>query len=391
MSSLRSRLSCFPPAALLLMTGVLAASATAHAAEDFTLELVDGKTLDGWAVENGAEVELKDGALLLKGGDGWLRSHHTYGDFQLHVEWKALEADTYDAGVYLRASAEGSPFPKRAYQANMLQGKEGNIGNLPGATSTGLIKPGDWNTFDITAAGETIEMSINGKPAYKVSGATLPRGYVGLQVEVPKGGQFLVRSFRITETGFKPLFNGKDLTNWEGAGQPAEKCWDVAEGLLLCKKSEGPWLRSKQEYGDFNFRLDYKLGDAANSGVYVRVPADGNHHRENDTLPPAGFEVQIIDDGSPKYTGLKDYQYSASVYDIAGANPRVSKPAGQWNTLEINCKGETVTTYHNGVRVTHVTPETHPPIKLRLTKGFLGLQNHGGGVWFRNVRLAAAE
>ncbi len=359
-------------------------------AADAVLSLIDGKTLDGWVVENGAVVEVKDGALLFKDGDGWLRSHHAYGDCKVHVEWKALKDDAYDAGVYLRASAEGKPFPRSGYQANMLKGKEGNIGNLPGATSTGLIKPGDWNTFDITAVGETIEMVINGKPAWKVAGATIPRGHVGLQVEVPKGGQFLVRSFVVTELGFKPMFNGKDFTGWEGADQPADKCWAVEEGLLVCKMSKGPWLRSLEEHGDFNFRFDYQLGEGANSGVYVRVPKDGNHHREDDTKPPAGFEVQVIDDGAPQYAKLKDYQYSASVYDIAGADPRVTKPAGQWNTLEINCRGQNVTTIHNGVVVTRVTPETHPLIKLREVKGFLGLQNHGGGVAFRNLRLGPA-
>ena len=383
-----SWLVCRMGASILAVTAVF--SAIAAAADDSTLELVDGKSLDGWVIENGAEVELKDGVLLLKAGDGWLRSHHTYADCQVHVEWKALQETNYDAGVYLRAEVEGKPFPKKGYQANMLQGKEGNIGSLPGAASSGLIRPGDWNTFDITVKGETVKMEINGKPAYEVGGLKIPRGYVGLQVEVPKGGQFLVRSFKVTETGFKPLFDGKTLTNWEGAGQPAEQCWDVVDGLLLCKQAKGPWLRSKEEFGDFNFRIDYKLGDAANSGVYVRVPADGNHHRENDTLPEAGFEVQMLDDASPKYATLKDYQYSASIYDIVGAKPRNTKPAGQWNTLEINCEGQTVSTIHNGVRVTLATPETHPLIKLRKTKGFLGLQNHGGGVWFRNIRVGAA-
>ena len=65
------------------------------------------------------------------------------------------------------------------------------------------------------------------------------------------------------------------------------------------------------------------------------------------------------------YAGLKDYQYSASLYDIAGASPRVSKPAGEWNSLEIQCVGLHVTVVHNGVRVVDASPERFPLLALR--------------------------
>jgi hypothetical protein len=144
----------------------------------------------------------------------------------------------------------------------------------------------------------------------------------------------------------------------------------------------------RREVGDFNLRFDYQLEAGGNSGVYVRVPADGLHHRENADQPPAGFEVQLLDDADPKYAKLKDYQYSASVYDICGASPRVSKPAGEWNTIEINCEGQTVTTIHNGAVTVHITDESHPLLALRSTAGYLGLQNHSSVVRFRNLRLS---
>src|SRR5205814_9161410 len=139
----------------------------------------------------------------------------------------------------------------------------------------------------------------------------------------------------------------------------------------------------------FNLRLEYQVSAGGNSGVYVRVPADGNHHRENDQSPPAGFEVQILHDVSPQYQDLKDYQYSASVYDIAGAARRVSKPAGGWNTLEINARGRRIAVTQNGVVVVDLDEERFPLIKLRQLKGFLGLQNHSTLVKFRNLRIGA--
>jgi len=183
------------------------------------------------------------------------------------------------------------------------------------------------------------------------------------------------------------LFNGRDLSGWTAVGKGAGSDWAVDNACIVCKGKGHTWLRSCQQYDDFCLRLEYQVSPGANSGVYVRVGADGNHHRDNPTAPPAGFEVQILDDGAPRYAGLKDYQYSASVYDIAGAAPRVSKPAGDWNTLQINCAGAHVTIFHNGVRVVDAGPDRYPLLKLRNRRGFLGLQSHNGVVRFRNLRI----
>src|SRR5204863_1427947 len=78
--------------------------------------------------------------------------------------------------------------------------------------------------------------------------------------------------------GYRPLFDGQSRAGWEGAGLPAEKCWKVEDGTIVCTGEKGPWLRSKEQFDDFNLRLEYKLKPGGNSGVYIRVPEDGNHH-----------------------------------------------------------------------------------------------------------------
>src|SRR6516162_4863955 len=103
----------------------LGLSAAEPPALEFSDALFDGRSLDGWSAENGCEAGVENGLLVLKAGDGWLRSDRTYADFVLHVEWKALKAADYDAGVYIRTLPEGTPFPKTGYQVNLLQGKEG--------------------------------------------------------------------------------------------------------------------------------------------------------------------------------------------------------------------------------------------------------------------------
>ncbi|MBS0206265.1 MAG: DUF1080 domain-containing protein [Planctomycetes bacterium] len=380
-------------ASSVLVLATLISSPLVNAAEPVpgvSRSLFDGVSLHGWAVENDCDVDIVDGCLRLKAGHGWLRSHLSYRDFELHVEWKSLQAANYDAGIYIRAGRDGKPFPKSGHQVNLLQGKEGNISSLPGAQSSGLVKAGDWNAFDLRVVGETVSLTINGQPAYSVGGLHPSDGYIGFQVEVPNGGQFLLRNVQVVELGYRSLFNGRDFTGWEGEGGATESCWSVTDGLLVCSGQKGPWLRSTTEFGDFDLRLEYRLSTGGNSGIYVRVPKDGNHHRDNDTLPVAGFEVQVLDDAAPQHLKLKDYQYSASIYDIAGANPRVSRPPGEWNTLEINCRGQRVTTWHNGYMVTDVTSAESPLLGLRSVNGFLGLQNHSTIVKFRDLRVGPA-
>ena len=357
----------------------------------FHHSLFNGKTLNGWTIENECDVDVIDGCLRLKSGLGWLRHDSRLRDFDLHVEWKTLKPMQSDAGIYIRSSLEGKPFPKTGYQVNLLEGKEGNIPNLTGAESHGLVKPaGEWNVFDLHVVGATVSLKINGQPAWNASGLNDRDGWLGFQVEVPNGGQFLIRNIEVVELGYIPLFNGFDLTGWVSSSGAAEDCWFVADRILSCTGKKGPWLRSVAEYDDYNLRLDYLASKSCNSGVYIRIPEDGKHHRDDDTQPPAGIEIQVLDDTAPEHADLKDFQYSASIYDFAGAKPHVCRPLGEWNSLEINCRGQQISTWHNGVFVANITAEENPLLALRSTKGFLGLQNHGTPVQFRNIRLGSA-
>src|SRR3984957_14544488 len=153
------------------------------------------------------------------------------------------------------------------------------------------------------------------------------------------------------------LFNGRDLAGWIPVGKGASGDWSVRDGCIVCNGKGHTWLRTARQYGDFHREFEPRVSPGANSGVYVRVGTDGNHHRESATAPPAGFEVQILDDRAPRYAGLKDYQFCASLYDIAGASSHVSKPAGEWNSLEIQCAGMHVTARHNGVLVVDADPD----------------------------------
>jgi hypothetical protein len=353
------------------------------------LELFDGESLAGWTIENDCEVVVDDGDLLLKSGDGWLRSNHEYTDFRLHVEWMALQEQAHDAGIYVRAAPGGKgPFPKQGYQINLLEDQEGALIRFPGKTAAHLAKPaGEWNTFEIEVVGDRLTLHANGEKAYTAEGLEIPKGHVGFQVEVPKGGQYRIRNVRLTELTHRPLFDGDSFAGWIPSTGEAAQCWQVEDGQLVCTGEKGPWLRTEETFGDFNLRLRYQVAEGGNSGIYVRIPANGNHHHSDEKEPPAGFEVQVLDDNAEKYTKLKSLQFTGALYGIVGPSQRVARPAGTWNELEIDCKDSHVVVVHNGVRVVDATGEEHPALALRKVEGHLGLQNHSTVVRYRDLRI----
>jgi len=375
---------------ILILTAIVTFTCTMTARADeptgASYSLFDGETLNGWHV-SGCEAEVDDGTIFLKSGNGLLRTDHRYTDFVLELDWLALDDQKWDSGIYFRCKLpeEGRPWPKR-YQANLLKGQEGNVGGIKGATSKGLVKDGEWNRFKLTVMGTKLSMEINGKHAWEADGLEEPSGYIALQAEVPGGGQFKFRNISVTEISHESLLSKDDLTGWEGIKGDAASCWKVEDGVLAGLEGKGPSLRSSKEYDDFNLRLQYKLKPGGNSGVYVRVPEDGNHHGNG-----AGIEVQLLDDSDEKYAKLADSQFCGSLYKVAPATVRVSRPAGEWNTMEINCQGHDYRVTHNGVVIVEAGIEKFPTLEERNLKGYLGFQNHGGGVWLRNVRLGPPQ
>lgn len=348
--------------------------------------LFDGKSLDGWIV-TGCTAGVEEGHLVIQKGDGFVRTMHPVRDFVLEISWRNRRSENWDSGIYFRAELppEGKPWPSR-YQINLKQGLEGNLVGNKLAVSKNLVKPGEWNRAKLTVICGAATMEINGQPAWQIDGLAATAGYIGLQCEEPGGGQFEFKDIYLTELGYRSLFNGRDLTGWEPANPAMAACWSVAGETIECSGEPGSWLRSTESYADFNLRLEYRLADGGNSGVFIRVPKDGKHHG-----PWSGLEVQVLDDHAEKHRTLKPYQYSASLYDIVGADPKTSRIPGEWNRLEIDAFKTAYEIIHNGVVVVKTNVEKHPALAERLIEGFLGLQNHRTKVAFRHLRIGPSR
>jgi hypothetical protein len=178
---------------------IVAAFSFAYAAAAEPVTLFDGKSLDGWDVLK-CEAVVQDGAILLKSGNGLVQSKKQYGDYVLQYEWKALNPEMWDSGVYFRYTdvPEGRPWPRR-YQVNLRKGMEGELVGFQDGKNTVALTPTEWNQFELTVVGTKASLKVNGKPSWDVDGLETAKGYIALQAEIPGGGQFLFRNIRITE------------------------------------------------------------------------------------------------------------------------------------------------------------------------------------------------
>jgi len=190
------------------------------------------------------------------------------------------------------------------------------------------------------------------------------------------------------EQGFQPLFNGRDLAGWDFFDNRGVANWVVEDGLLVCTGTGRGWLGTQRDYADFELRLEYRMPEGGNSGVYLRAPTTGQISRQ-------GMEIQLLDDDHPKYARLDWYQYTGALYHALAPGVRATKPAGQWNAMTIRLHGRDLTVFLNGKRLYDANldvllrnPEVaqeHPGLKR--TTGRIGLQNHGAKVAFRNIRV----
>jgi hypothetical protein len=353
---------------------------------DFTLDLLAGGDLSAFALHQ-CEAALEGGALVLKSGNGLVRTLQRHGDFVLELEWKARKPSKWDSGIYVRSElpAKGKPWPDR-YQINLSDGEEGRLVGTDVRAPRDLIRKGDWNRFVISARGNELSLEINGKPAWKHMGIEASDGFIGLQSEVPAGGEFEFRNVKVTEIGFAPIFNGKDLSGWRGA----TKGYSVENGSLVCRKEGGGNLYTEREYADFAVRFDFKLEPGGNNGLGIRAPADDSD------AAYSGMEVQILDDGHASYKDIQPWQAHGSVYGIAAAERGHLRPAGRWNSEEVICRGRRVRVLLNGATIVDVdldqasTPKTldgkdHPGLKR--AKGHLAFLGHGHRVELRNLRV----
>ena len=206
--------------------------------------------------------------------------------------------------------------------------------------------------------------------------------------------------------GWVLLFNGDDFDGWRqcnGAAMPAN--WIIEDDAMKVLIGEGKQpghgaggdiLFGDKKYKDFELSIDWKASEKGNSGIFYYV-------REVPGKPIyfAAPEVQVLDNENASDNKI-DTHLAGSLYDMIAADPATVNPAGSWNTVVIKVKDGKATHTMNGTEVVSYslwTPEWDELVqnsKFRnfpgftegiAHEGYIGLQDHGYPIWFRNIKI----
>lgn len=178
-----------------------------------------------------------------------------------------------------------------------------------------------------------------------------------------------------TKAGFRPLFNGVDLTGWKLRRLDGPKSWSAQNGMLVNELPEGGHgtdLVTEEKFWNFTVRYEYMVPKKSNSGFYLR----GRH------------EIQIYDDYDSQKAELGG---NGAIYNVKPVSQFVSRKPGEWQQAEATIIGNKVTLTLNGVKVhdnAEVNKATGSELDANLNDpGSIFLQGDHGAVAFRNVRI----
>ena len=203
------------------------------------------------------------------------------------------------------------------------------------------------------------------------------------------------------EEGFKPLFDGKSLTGWKQHGGAAKYRVENGEIVGQCvPNTQNSFLCTEKDYGDFILEVEWKVSPKLNSGIQIRsqvfeketeldlegkkrkIPADRVH----------GYQVEIDPDvergrlfSGAIYDEARRGRFLADLKDNEAAR-KAFKP-GEWNKFRVECRGDSIKTWINGVPAVDLHDNMTP-------KGLIALQVHQVGaktdpleVRWRNIKI----
>lgn len=184
---------------------------------------------------------------------------------------------------------------------------------------------------------------------------------------------------------WKSIFDGSSSDGWIGAVDG----YQFSNGEIHCTAGTGGNIYTRDQYGDFILRFEFKLSPGANNGLGLRTPSTGD-------AAYSGMEAQILDDSAEKWADLKPYQYHGSIYGVVPSRRGFQKPVGEWNQQEVRCDGRHVKIVLNGhviidadldavIRGGTIDGREHPG--LTNSSGHIGFLGHGDAVAFRNLRI----
>jgi hypothetical protein len=201
------------------------------------------------------------------------------------------------------------------------------------------------------------------------------------------------------------LFDGKTTDMWRSYGkQTFPAGWVIEDGAIKCigsgkgEAGQGGDIITKEKFGNFELTLEWKISEGGNSGIFYLA-----QEIEGDPIWKSSPEMQVLDNAKhpDSKMGVDGNRQAGSLYDLIPAKPQNAKPAGEWNQVKIMVYKGTVVHYQNGAQVLEYHLWTDDWKKMcanskfkdytnfvnTAAEGYIGLQDHGDDVWYRNIKI----
>ena len=193
---------------------------------------------------------------------------------------------------------------------------------------------------------------------------------------------------------WRVLFDGTSLDAWRGyKSEKVPPGWTIVD-RTLAKDGRVEDIVSKDEFGDFELVMDWKIGEAGNSGIFYRGTEEYEH------IYWSAPEYQLLDDAKASDNKTR-LTCAGAAYAIYPSPPGHLKPVGEWNTVRIVARGAHVEHWLNGFKLLEYelgSPDWQTKVKAskfvdwanygRAPRGHIAMQgDHEGALAFRNIRI----
>ena len=216
----------------------------------------------------------------------------------------------------------------------------------------------------------------------------LPLSFIGAQGASGKPAK------ATTPSGWQSLFDGKTITGWHGFKTPGKMSpgWTVEDGAIT-RSGPAEDIVTDKVYANFELNLDWKISAKGNSGIIYRIDPNA------EVTYMSGPEMQVLDDDGHA-DGKSALTSAGADYGLYPAPRGVVKPVGEWNSVRLIVNSNHVEHWLNGKKiVTYELGSADWKAKVKASKfvawpgygkakaGYIGLQEHGARVWYRNIRI----